>query len=284
MKGLLQHLHNFRLNIREIRANSCRNYELAKAAYLDEVMRQERYRDEKRLTRYGYRAYCQNDEDGIIAEIFRRIGTTSRTFIEFGIGDGSECNTLNLLVGGWRGLWLEGDPGRAARARAVFQGAIERKQLTVSQALVTVENINSVLSENAPARSVDLLSIDVDGNDYWLWRALTAVDARVVVIEYNALWRPPLSITMRYQEPYKWSLQRHSGASLCAMEKLGRDKGYSLVGTSFAGVNAFFVRADLCGENFCAPFTADNHYEPNRSFLGGYPDWPPEGIDFLETV
>src|SRR5208282_2439962 len=167
------HLQNFRQNIRELRQNSMRIYELSKASYFKSAMRSERNRDDKRLVKYGYRAYSQNDEDGIIAEIFRRIEPTTRTFIEFGVGDGSECNTLNLLISGWRGLWLESDPKRIGQVRKLFREALSERRLSVEVAAVVAENINELLLGKGPGSDLDLLSIDVDGNDYWLWDALT---------------------------------------------------------------------------------------------------------------
>jgi hypothetical protein len=259
-----------------------RMYELSRASYLRREMESERNRDDKRLIKYGYRSYSQNDEDGVIAEIFRRIEPKTRSFIEFGVGDGSECNTLNLLIGGWRGLWLECDAERIHQIRGMFGTALSSGQLSVEMAAVTAENINDLLSSKGPEGGPDLLSIDVDGNDYWLWNALTSILPRVVVIEYNARWRPPLAVTMRYNPDHRWSLQSHYGASLKALEQLGKTKGYNLVGCCFSGVNAFFVRQDLCGEKFCTPFTAENHYEPLRAFLGGYPVFEAEGTDSLQ--
>jgi hypothetical protein len=275
---------NLRQNIRELRQNSMRMYELSKASYFKGEMESERNRDERRLLKHGYRSYSQNDEDGIIAEIFNRVEPTTKTFIEFGVGDGSECNTLNLLICGWRGLWLESDAKRIDRIHRTFGKALSEGQLLVEMATIAVDNINDLLVSKRPAPDVDLLSIDVDGNDYWLWGALTSIAPRVVVVEYNALWRPPIAVTMRYNPRYRWMFQSHFGASLKALEQLGARKGYNLVGCCFGGVNAFFVRQDLCGDKFCSPFTAENHYEPSRSFMGGYPVLGTEGTDSLQLV
>jgi hypothetical protein len=158
------HIQNFRENIRELRQNSARMYELSKASYLKSEMESERNRDDKRLLKYGYRCYSQNDEDGLIAKIFCRIEPTTKTFIEFGAGDGSG-NTLNLLVGGWHGRWLESDPKRIGQMRKVFGEAISKGQLSVEMVSVAVENINELLMPKGSNRDLDLLIIDVDGND-----------------------------------------------------------------------------------------------------------------------
>src|ERR1700756_5561389 len=102
-----------------------------------------RHADPKRLVRYGNKVYCQNDEDGIIAEIFRRIGTTSRTFVEFGVETGVECNSAKLLVEGWRGLWIESSPADAAAIRRDFAPFMVDGNLVLQESLVTAENINA---------------------------------------------------------------------------------------------------------------------------------------------
>lgn len=114
-----------------------------------------------------------------------------------------------------------------------------------------------------------MLSIDVDYNDYWIWQAIDCIEPRVVVIEYNASWPPPSCVTVPYDAEGEWKGDNLFGASLAALAKLGDRKGYRLVGCSLSGVNAFFVRKDLCGERFLAPGSAAEHYEPARYFLAG---------------
>lgn len=244
-----------------------------------------RYREELRLLRFGYRAYSQSDEDGILAEIFRRVGTTNRLFVEFGVGDGLECNTLNLLVGGWQGLWIECDEQAVARIRERFAAFVEgKKRLRVEHATVSPDNIDDLLKRLVPCEEPDLLSVDIDGNDYWVWQAISARQPRVVMIEYNALWQPPISVTISYDPAHHWNRTAYFGASLKALEKLGASKGYNLVGCCFAGINAFFVRQDLCDDKFLSPFTAENHYEPARPFMIGKPTFHLPGIGPLTTI
>jgi hypothetical protein len=238
-------------------------------------MQTARYADEKRLLRFGAKAYSQNDEDGIIAEIFRRIGSVNRTFIEFGVGSGLENNTVALLLSGWRGLWIEANTADVAAARAKLGSYLELNQLRVENQFVTQDNIDMLLTKAGPGSEVDLLSIDVDGNDYWIWEALNSLHPRVIVIEYNATWFPPLSLTIRYQEKFRWDGSNYFGASLKALELLGSRKGYHLVGCNFSGVNAFFVRADLCQNKFREPYTAENHFEPPRYWMVRSAGHPP---------
>lgn len=223
-----------------------------------------RYREPLRLLAHGYKVYSEGLEDGILAEIFARIGTVSRRFVEIGVQDGTECNTAYLLLQGWRGAWIEADVANAARARTLFAAY----PVDLIADFVTVENANTLIARAAADEGLDLLSIDIDSNDYWVWKAVESVRPRVVVIEYNATLPPQLRRTVAYPAP-AWNGSNYFGASLGALAALGADRGYALVGCSPAGVNAFFVRDDLVAERFCAPFTAENHYEPPRYLLSG---------------
>jgi hypothetical protein len=233
----------------------------------DDELAKPRHADPKRLLRYGFKLYSQNDEDGIIQEVFRRIGTTARTFVEFGVETGVECNTAKLLIEGWRGLWIEAKADNADAIRRRFAPFLQDGRLTLTQDLVTAENIDTLITAGGLAGEIDLVGIDIDYNDYWVWKAMTAVRPRVVVIEYNASLRPPLSLTVPYDPHVSWDGSNFYGASLEALVRLGADKGYRIVGCSIAGVNAFFVRADLCGNRFLEPATAAEHYEPPRHFF-----------------
>jgi hypothetical protein len=113
---------------------------------------------------------------------------------------------------------------------------------------------------------IDLLSIDIDYNDYWVWKAVDVANPRVVVIEYNAALRPPMSLVVPYDPTRSWDGSNYFGASLEALVRLGRTKGYRIVGCNFSGANAFFVRDDLCADHFLDPPTAEEHYEPPRYF------------------
>jgi hypothetical protein len=224
-----------------------------------------RFREPLRLLSHGYKVYSEGMEDGILAEIFRRIGVSSRRFVEIGVQDGLECNSAYLLLQGWSGAWIDGAPDNAARARATFASY----PVEVLDQFVTAENADALISRLAGEDGLDLLSIDIDSNDYWVWKAVRSVRPRVVVIEYNATLPPHLRRTVAYDPTRFWTGTNFFGASLGALAALGEEKGYRLVGCSPAGVNAFFVRDDLGGDRFCAPFTAENHYEPPRYYLAG---------------
>ncbi len=235
--------------------------------YWSDELAKPRHADPKRLLRFGFKVYSQCDEDGIIQEIFNRIGTSNRTFVEFGVESGIECNSVKLLVEGWRGLWLDGGAQHIAQIHTNFRTFIDEHRLTANEAFIVAENINSLLARGGMTGQIDFLSIDIDNNDYWVWKAITVIKPRVVVIEYNATLRPPLSLVVPYDPARRWDGSNYFGASLEALVRLGRSKGYRLVGCSFAGANAFFVREDIAGDLFLDPATAEEHYEPPRYFF-----------------
>jgi hypothetical protein len=245
-----------------------------------ETLAQPRYADPKRLLRHGFKVYSQHDEDGIIQEIFRRVGTTSRTFVEFGVETGAECNTTKLLIEGWSGLWIEASAPSCQRIASLFDAFLRDKRLTLHQSMVTAENINELIRSGGFSGEIDLLSIDIDFNDYWVWKAIEVANPRVVTIEYNAGLRPPMSVTVPYQPNRSSDGTNFFGASLEALVRLGRTKGYRIVSCNISGSNAFFVREDLCADHFVTPATAEEHYEPPRhffSFLLAGPQAPQPG-------
>ena len=194
------------------------------------------------LRRVEARVYSQNGEDGILAWLLDRVGVASRTVVEFGIEDGSECNAANLLLTfGWTGALLDADAASAAAATSFYAG---RADVQVVHRALEPDNVDEVLPALVPAE-IDLLSLDIDGNDYWVWEALTAVRPRVVAIEYNATFGPERSVTVPYRRGFDRYAEHLSGfyhgASLAALAKLGTAKGYVLVGCDSRGANAFFV-------------------------------------------
>jgi hypothetical protein len=234
------------------------------------ILGEPKYSDPKKLNRHEYKVFSQNGEDGIIAEVFRRIGTTNRYFVEFGSSDGMECNTVLLLRQGWGGLWIDGDAEAMGRANEHFRPEIEAKRLTVIESFITAENIEDLFRRGKVPEEFDLLSIDIDRNDYYVWEKIAHYRPRVAIVEYNPLYPPTMSWVIPYDPAAMWDHTSHTGASLKALEELGAKKGYRLVGCNISGVNAFFVRDDLLGDHFAAPYTAENHYEPSRYDLFGH--------------
>lgn len=246
------------------------------------ILETPKFASPKRLERHGFKAYSQNEEDGIIHEIFRRIGVENKTFVEFGVGDGFENNTLYLLKQGWKGLWLEASPKSAANIRKCFKNALDEGQLSFKECFINRENINSLLAGWNP----DMLGIDIDGNDYWVWGAIDCMSPRLVVIEYNPKFLPSVKWTMTYDANHEWQGDDYHGASLAAMAELGKKKGYTLVGCSLTGVNAFFVRNDLVEDKFYTSEDCADFYYPSKGWiergyrLEGY--FPPRKSDPLK--
>ena len=243
---------------------------------IHELLASSQYADPLRLERFGRKVCSQQDEDGILQEIFRRVGTSNRRFIEIGVGDGLENNTLNLLYAGWTGAWIDGSASDIASIRSRFVEWLMERKLSARQQFVTRENIDALLASFEPPADLDLLSIDVDGNDYHLWQATESIRPRVVVIEYNARFAPPVRWVQACQSGRVWDGSDAFGASLASLAALGTQKGYALVGCTLTGVNAFFVREDLAAGRFQKPFTAENFYQPPRynlikCFADGHP-------------
>lgn len=238
--------------------------ELLFEMHLQRLLAADPYNGPKRLERHGFRAFSQNDEDGILQEIFGRIGYPHRTFVEFGVQDGLQTNTRLLLYQGWRGLWIEADRKACASMRRSFAAELAADQLQLSCAFITAQNISGLIG-SAQLDELDLLSIDIDGNDYWIWEAL-ALKPRVVVIEYNAKFPPPTRWVMQYNPDHRWDYTDYYGAALESLNALARRKGHTLVGCCLAGVNAFFVRDDLVLDRFAQADVA-KLYNPARYYM-----------------
>ena len=141
-------------------------------AFQERLMGQERYLGPKRLFLYEHQVHSQHGEDGSIAEIFRRIGTTDRTFLELGVGDGLENNTAYLLTQGWSGCWVDGDPQGVRAIRNNLGRRLSDGTLRLIELLITMENIVPALKAAEVPEALDLMSIDLDMNTYWIWSAL----------------------------------------------------------------------------------------------------------------
>jgi hypothetical protein len=195
------------------------------------------------LTAFELRVFSQNGEDGVLAEILRRIGVAGGWFVEFGVQDGTEGNTVFLAqVLGWAGAYLEADAAQYEALQRRFAG---NPRVRTVHAAVEPDTAEALFREAGVPEEPDVLSIDVDGNDYWIWKELSTYRPRVVVIEYNGALDPLSRRVMPYQPGFRWDHTSGYGASLGALEDLGAEKGYRLVHTESAGVNAFFVREEL---------------------------------------
>ena len=245
------------------------NITFLKSQY-DRLVDEAKNKDTRIISSFGFKVYSQFDEDGIIEEIFKRIGTTNKVFIEFGVGDGTENNTIHLLLKGWTGLWIEGSKNFVTKINKLFYNFIDQKKLIVVNDFITKENINNIISDKIKSKEVDLLSIDIDGNDSHILSEIKCVDPRVIVLEYNAKFGPTLLYSMKYQANYVWKKSDNFGSSLKYFEIQLNDLGYYCVGCNIAGTNSFFVKKSLVNEEiFYPPFTSENHFRYARYELLG---------------
>lgn len=201
----------------------------------------------------GYKVFSQFEEDGLLLYIFSVIGEGSKTFVEIGANDGINSNCSNLAVHfGWSGLFLEGDPALIKRGERFYKKTPTpyHPKPRYVQAFVKRENINQLLENNGIKGDFELLSIDIDGNDYWVWDALTVASPKVVVIETHTEFGNR-NIVVPYDPDYVYPGKHpiYHGASAKAMQELGRKKGYRLVACSDLGINQIYVREDVCPDS-----------------------------------
>lgn len=192
--------------------------------------------------------FSQGGEDGVLLRLFERIGIANRYFVEFGAWDGLHLsNTANLRLNhGWSGLLMEGSD----RADGVL----------VQREYVDASNVEALFRRYGVPENFDLLSIDIDGNDYWVWKAIESFRPRVVIVEYNIFFMREMAKTIAYDPDHRWDREHYGlyhGASLAAFEKLGRQKGYALAYTEPYCPNAIFVRRDELPTDVSLPTLSD---------------------------
>lgn len=205
----------------------------------------------KNLKDSEFKVFSQWGEDGIIQYLIHNVAIENDTFVEFGVENYTESNTRFLLVNNnWAGLVIDGDPKNISFIQS--DPIYWRHDLKAECAFITKDNINELFESNGVTDDIGLLSVDIDGNDYWVWDSINAINPRIVICEYNSLWGDTLSVTTPYDSAFSRTNAHYSnlyfGASITALTKLASSKGYSLVGSNIAGNNVFFVRSDLLGD------------------------------------
>jgi hypothetical protein len=194
----------------------------------------------RNLKAFEAQIYSQCGEDGVLQRIFECVGTENETFVEFGAWDGKHLsNTANLRLNhGWTGLLMEGSEKA--------DGQIVRREF------VSAENVEALFDKYSVPQTFDLLSVDIDGNDYWVWKAIERYRPRVVVVEYNIFFALDAARTIEYNADHVWDETVYHGASLAAFYKLGLEKGYTLVHTDSWAPNAFFVLTSELPDGYVA--------------------------------
>jgi len=226
-----------------------------------------RGKGEIRLLDFERNVYSQAGEDGILEKIFEVIPPTARYCIEFGAGEGIEFSNVRKLIAheGWGGLLIEGDHELASLLAENYRGFTGVRTV---EAWVYPGNVELLFEESAVPKDLDLLVIDIDSNDYYVWRAIREYRPKVVVIEYNALFAPPQKVVIGFHPLTYWDGKSpHCGASIQSLYDLGRQKGYELVAVNSPGINLFFVDAQYF-ERFGIRDNSPRRFYRSRTPLG----------------
>ncbi len=203
------------------------------------------------LSEVEFKVFSQWGDDGIIQWLVNNIELPNKTFIEFGVADYRESNTRFLMMhNNWSGLVMDGSQDNIDKI--VNSEYYWQYELTARCAFIDADNINGLLAAAHPAKETGLLHIDLDGNDYWIWKKIDAVNPILVILEYNAVFGMDRAITTPYDKAFQRTQAHHSnlyfGASLLALHQLSAEKGYAFIGCNLAGNNAYFVRRDKLNE------------------------------------
>tara|TARA_E500000178_G_scaffold329813_1_gene361120 strand:+ start:1752 stop:2651 length:900 start_codon:yes stop_codon:yes gene_type:complete len=203
------------------------------------------------LDNLAFSIYSQFNEDGIIQFLINNLDIKNKEFIEIGVENFEEANTRFLLQNNcWKGLIID-----SLKENINFikkQTYYWRYQLEAEDVFITKENVNNIIKKYDFKQNIGLLSIDIDGNDYWVWDAISSINPDVLIIEYNSLFGSEKSLTIKYDKnfvrPNRGIYKCLYGASLKALTNLSEKKGYSLVAVNSNGNNAFYVRNELLNE------------------------------------
>lgn len=200
------------------------------------------------LDEVEFQVFSQRGEDGVLQYIISKIDIPNKIFVEFGVETYTESNTRFLLIGSnWSGLVIDGSQKNINFIKKDF--IYWKYNITAIRSFITKENINQLINDYTSVKDIGLLSVDIDGNDYWIWDNIVDINPRIVVCEYNSAFGNTKKVTVPYKSDFVRSREHYSelyfGASLAALCHLAEKKGYDFIGTTSAGVNAYFIRKDL---------------------------------------
>ncbi len=213
--------------------------------HIDRVHHLTKYND---ITDIEFKVFSQWGEDGIIQYLIHKLPIKNRCFVEFGVENYKESNTRFLLMNNnWSGLVMDGSVDNIDFIKK--DSIYWKHDIVAKQCFITKDNINNLIEQNAPCNKIDLLSIDIDGNDYWVWEAISVINPMIIICEYNSIFGNKAKITVPYREDFNRTKAHHSnlyfGASLPALRDLASKKGYTFFGCTSAGNDAFFIRNDV---------------------------------------
>ena len=199
------------------------------------------HREKKFLSQYG--------EGGLIASLLSEFGTPHGATLELGFSIFENNSIASLLSSNRKGFYIDGSSAEVAKSNAIIRKAELSDRIFTIQSFITKSNINDTIESFGMSEEIDYLSIDIDGNDYWIWQAIEVIHPRIVSVEYNASFGPTASVST----PYRDDFIRHNfhksglghGASFRALISLGADKGYLCLGPDSTGLNLYFLRSDI---------------------------------------
>lgn len=203
--------------------------------------------ERKSINDSEFKVFSQFGDDGIIQYLIQKIDIGSKTFIEFGVENYTESNTRFLLLNNnWKGMVMDGSQKNIDFIKK--DDLYWRHDLTAVKAFIDKDNINNIINENGFSGDLGILHIDIDGNDYWVWDSVTAVNPEIVIVEYNSVFGFDNPWTVQYDPKFVRSDYNHNnlywGVSLLSLCELAEQKGYDFVGCNDGGNNAYFVRKD----------------------------------------
>lgn len=231
------------------------------------------------LSDHEFRVYSQWGEDGIIQHLVRSIEIKNKTFIEFGVEDFHESNCRFLMQkNDWKGFVIDGSERNIRRLKSSH--FYWKHHLLAMKGFVSRENINGFLVQSGFDEDLGILSIDLDGVDYFIFESIVSHRPRILIMEYNSVFGSEKKISVPYRPDFFRTKAHYSnlyfGASLPALNYLAEKKGYALVGGNSAGCNAFFVRQDLLNDIVRKVSVAEayrpSNYRESRNFHGQL-DW-----------
>ena len=199
------------------------------------------------LSEVEFKVFSQWGDDGILQWLISHLQILNQTFIEFGVADYRESTTRFLMMNNnWSGFVMDGSAKNVARI--VHSEYFWKYSLSAKAAFIDADNINGLLASSQFGKEIGILHIDLDGNDYWIWKAINVVSPIVLILEYNSVFGIDKPLTIPYDKTFVRTRAHHSnlyyGASLRALHQLSAAKGYSFIGCASAGHNAYFVRTD----------------------------------------
>ena len=208
-----------------------------------------------------FKVYSQSGEDGILQFLINNVKISSNRFIEFGIENYLESNTRFLALNNfWKGLIIDGSKSNIEFIKN--DPIYWRCQINAVESFITKDNINDIIRSSNFDGNIGILSIDIDGNDYWVWKNINCIDASIIVIEYNSYFGKEANVTVPYDPNFVRNSKHYSkiyyGASICALVNLGKEKGYSLVASNLGGNNLFFVKNEYL--NNISPLDINDAY------------------------